>query len=78
MTFRAWQTLIVALVFAFMAAAASMVYSNRAAAESEQKWCGIVSTLDDVYSSTPPQTPVGRDMAEQIRQLRSDFGCPSR
>ncbi|MET8265930.1 hypothetical protein ABZU92_18280 [Micromonospora arida] len=75
MTFRAWQTLVVALLFAFLAAAGSILYTNRAARESEQKWCGIVATLDDVYSKTPPQTPVGQDMAEQLRQLRDDFGC---
>jgi hypothetical protein len=75
-TFRAWQTLVVVLVFAVAAGTSSMVYANRTARESEQKWCGIVSTLDDVYANTPPQTPVGRDMAEQIRQLRRDFGCP--
>jgi len=64
------------LLFAILAAAGSILYTNRAARESEQKWCGIVSTLDDVYSSTPPQTPVGKDMAEQLRKLRDDFGCP--
>ncbi|MCG5460859.1 hypothetical protein MED01_004285 [Micromonospora sp. MED01] len=75
MTFRAWQTLVVALVFASLIGAASILYTNRSARESEQKWCGIVSTLDDVYSNSPPQTPVGQDMAEQLRQLRTDFGC---
>lgn len=72
------QTAVMCLLFAILAATASILYTNRAARESEQKWCGIVSTLDDVYQGQPPQTPVGRDMAEQLSQLRRDFGCPGR
>ncbi|MGW3809078.1 hypothetical protein [Micromonospora sp. NPDC005113] len=74
---RALQTAVMCLLFAILAAAGSILYTNRSAQQSEQKWCGIVSTLDDVYRNTPAQTPVGRDMAEQIRQLRDDFGCPT-
>ncbi|MDG4796226.1 hypothetical protein [Micromonospora sp. WMMD1082] len=76
MTFRAWQTLLVALVFAVGAAGASMWYASAVAAESQRKWCGVVSTLDDAYEVTPPQTPAGRKIAEDIARLRADFGCP--
>lgn len=76
MTVRAWQTLVVALVFAVAAAATSMFYANRVAAQAGQRWCGIVTTLDDAYRQTPPQTPAGRKIARDIRQLRADFDCP--
>lgn len=76
MTFRAWQTLVVTLLFTILAAAASMAYAARTAAESERKWCGVVGTLDDAYKQTPPQTPAGQKIARDIAQLRLDFGCP--
>ncbi|MDG4799062.1 hypothetical protein [Micromonospora sp. WMMD980] len=76
MTFRAWQTLVVALLFALVAAVGSMTYTNAAARESERKCCGIVSTLDDAYAETPPQTPAGQKIATDIARLRSDFTCP--
>ncbi|MDG4762374.1 hypothetical protein [Micromonospora sp. WMMD710] len=76
MTFRGWQTLIVALVAALGAGLASIAYTNASARESERKWCGVVTTLDDAYEVTPPQTPAGRKIAEDIARLRADFGCP--
>jgi hypothetical protein len=71
-----WRFLAVSLVSTFVAAAASMLYANHTARESERKWCGIVSTMDDAYRATPPQTPAGRKLAADIRHLRVDFGCP--
>ena len=76
MTFRAWQTVVVALVFAILAAATSMAYASAVAAESQRKWCGVVTTLDDAYEVTPPQTPAGKKIAGDIARLRADFGCP--
>ncbi|MCX5119205.1 hypothetical protein OG992_18630 [Micromonospora sp. NBC_00362] len=78
MTFRAWQTLMVALVFAILAAGSAMVYANAVARESERQWCGIVTTMDDAYAQTPPQTPAGRQIAGDIARLRGEFGCPRR
>lgn len=76
MTFRAWQTLVVALVFAIAAAAGSMLYANKVARDSQRQWCGVVTTLDDAYRQTPPQTPAGRKIAADIRRLRGEFDCP--
>jgi hypothetical protein len=73
---RSWRLLALAFVSAFVAAGASMLYSNHAARESERKWCGVVSTMDDAYRATPPQTPAGRKIAADIRHLRADFDCP--
>ena len=75
MTFRAWQAVMVALVFAILAAAASMAYATRVARDSERKWCGLVSTLDDAYQQTPPQTPAGRQVAADVHRLRGQFDC---
>jgi hypothetical protein len=43
--------------------------------QSEQKWCSFVVVLDDAWSSTPPQSPLGRQVAATLHKLRSDFGC---
>lgn len=72
-----WRFLAVSFVAAIVAAAASMLYTNHAAHESERKWCGVVSTMDDAYRDTPPQTPTGRKIAADIARLRADFGCPA-
>ncbi|MFI6332906.1 hypothetical protein ACIBBG_31945 [Micromonospora chersina] len=75
---RSWELLAVSFLCAFLAAASAMIYTNRVARESERKWCGIVSTMDDAYADTPPQTPAGRKIAVDIARLRADFGCPTR
>lgn len=88
MTSNGWRVLIACLLAALGSSTVSIIYSNDAARQSEQRvseqqrlseqrWCGIVATLDDAYRDTPPQTPAGRKIADDIRQLRVAFGCPS-
>ncbi|MEV4212911.1 hypothetical protein [Micromonospora sp. NPDC049662] len=77
MTFNGWRVLVAVLLAAFASSAVSIIYSNEAARQSERRWCGVVSTLDDAYRQTPPQTPAGLKIARDIRQLRADFGCPN-
>lgn len=50
--------------------------AQQAARESERRWCGLVTSLDDAYRSSPPQTPVGQRMAMELATLRMQFGCP--
>lgn len=73
---QGWHLLVMSFLAAFLAAAGSMLYSNRVARDSERKWCGVVATLDEAYKVTPPRTPAGQKIAQDIRQLRADFGCP--
>lgn len=75
---RSWELLAVSFVCAFLAAGASMVYANKVARDSQRQWCGVVTTLDDAYQVTPPQTPAGRKIAADIARLRDEFGCPHR
>jgi hypothetical protein len=76
MTIRGWKVLFACLVAAILSAGTAMAYANRVARESERKWCGVVSTMDDAYRTSPPSTPAGRRIARDIAQLREDFGCP--
>lgn len=50
---------------------------RRAAAEreSDRRWCDLLSTLDEAYSSTPPSTDLGRRVADAIHSLRVDLDC---
>lgn len=73
---RSWDLLAVSFVCAFLAAASSMLYANKVARDSQRQWCGIVTTLDDAYRERPPQSPAGVQMAQDIRRLRGEFGCP--
>jgi hypothetical protein len=53
----------------------SIEYSNYAIRKNQQQWCDVVVTLDDAYKRTPPQTPAGQRLAEEMARLRSDFNC---
>lgn len=76
---RWWQRLswpvLAAYLAATIAAGASMVYANRVARESERRWCGLITTLDDAYREHPPQSDAGRQVAADIAHLRIDLGC---
>lgn len=71
-----WYSLLALVVSMVLTAAVAVVIADRAARQSERRWCGIVTTLDDTYRATPPTTPTGRRQAAEIAKLRADFGCP--
>lgn len=69
-----WRPL--AYVLAFVALAAmSVVYTRHVQQQSERKWCEFITTLDDAWSSTPPQSALGRQVAASLHKLRDEFGC---
>ncbi|KAB1912087.1 hypothetical protein [Micromonospora sp. AMSO31t] len=74
---RTTRLMITSFVFALVATISSMVYANSVARHSVQDLCALVVTLDDTYRATPPQTPTGRQIAEQLRELRTRLDCPS-
>jgi type II secretory pathway component PulK len=43
---------------------------------SERTWCSVIITLDDSYRETPPSTSAGKNVAEGIARLRTQFRCP--
>lgn len=43
--------------------------------ESDRRWCDLLTTLDEAYSSTPPSTELGRRVAASIRTLRVQLDC---
>ncbi|MEU6387665.1 hypothetical protein ABZ847_29375 [Streptomyces bauhiniae] len=77
MSWTGYRVLVACLLAALGSSGLSILYTNAAAAQSVQRWCGVVSTLDDAYRQAPPQTPTGRQIADDIRRLRADFNCPA-
>lgn len=43
--------------------------------ESEQKWCTIVDLFNDAYAENPPPTPLGQDIAREMKILAERFNC---
>lgn len=37
--------------------------------------CGLIVVLDDAYRATPPTTPVGQHLADEIHRYRVALGC---
>jgi hypothetical protein len=80
-----------AVVVAFFAvvaiAFAGVVYTNHVQsqaqhraeaerAESDRRWCALLSELDNAYKGPPaPTTEVGRKVAAEVHQLRESFRC---
>jgi hypothetical protein len=55
--------------------AVSMLYTNFVQRQADQRWCALVVSVDDAYLATPPQTPVGEQIAEAMHQLRQELDC---
>ena len=56
-------------------AAASRAANEETVRETSQKWCKIVTTLDNAYRAQPPTSPTGRQLAQDMHQLRIDLDC---
>jgi hypothetical protein len=53
----------------------SIQYAAYVDRKSNQQWCGLVTAMDDEYARTPPATPTGIGIAEEIHKLRIAFEC---
>jgi hypothetical protein len=45
-------------------------------AESDRKWCSIVSTMVSSYDQSPPSTAAGVQLAGDLRDLQRRLACP--
>lgn len=68
-------TMITALASAVFVSVAGVIYTGISTANNNQQWCELLITLDSAYSSSPPQTELGKKVAESINRLRENFGC---
>jgi len=54
----------------------SIYHTNRVAAESNRRWCGVLRVYHDAYANNPePPTQLGRDIKAQLEDLYADFHC---
>lgn len=86
---RFWYAIAVAFVACLLSAGGAIVYAGvvqRQAeqrteaerAESDRRWCALLTELDNAYHIKPgPTTDVGRKVAAEIHELRISFGCPA-
>jgi histone deacetylase complex regulatory component SIN3 len=75
---RAAPALLLTVVAFGLALALTIGYVAAARARDDRRWCALLDTISQPQPSTPPQTPQearGRRVTEQIRQLRTQFGC---
>lgn len=77
-----WYLLVAIVGSVMLLAAAGIAYTNWSIGrqnaterENDRRWCEMLVTLDDAYSSTPPQSELGRRLAADIHKLRVDLGC---
>jgi len=72
-----WYFLVVIYLSMFALVVGTMLYTNYVAEENNRKWCHLLVTLDESYSSTPPVSALGRKIAADIHGLRADLKCGS-
>lgn len=78
-----WMTLVSIVLSVMGLALAGVLYTgyvdgHREAAEreSDRRWCDLLVTLDDAYTSGPqPTTDVGKRVASAVHVLRVQLGC---
>jgi nitrate reductase assembly molybdenum cofactor insertion protein NarJ len=70
-----WYILVAIYVSMFAMGVATLLYANHVATENSRKWCHLLVTLDEAYQQTPPQSPAGRRVADDIHHLRTDLHC---
>lgn len=69
------KALLAVLASALIVSVSNVIYTGQSAADNNRQWCELLITLDRAYSSTPPQTKLGREVAASISNLRTSFGC---
>jgi len=82
MTMPAWYTLVVSVLLLIVLGVGGVLYTNRTVSQqdkaeraNDQRWCKLLTTLDEAYQATPPQTPTGQRVAADIHNLRAELGC---
>lgn len=77
-----WYLLLVMVGSMLMLSGAGVLYTNwsisqqdKAERANDQRWCKLLTTLDEAYQATPPQTPTGQRLAADIHNLRAELGC---
>lgn len=68
-------TMITALISAVAVSVGGVVYTGISTVNNNRQWCELLTTLDEAYSSIPPQSELGQKVARSIHKLKTNFGC---
>jgi hypothetical protein len=71
--FRAWWSIAMVLAVAVLIAIGGVLYTNHAQRRSDQRWCDLLSSLDQPQA--PPTTDRGARIQQQIHELRQELRC---
>jgi len=85
---RAWYAIAVAFAACVVIALAGVGYTNHVQrqadrrstaerADSDRRWCALLVDISRGQREAPPKTESGQRFAEEIDQLRREFGCPN-
>lgn len=74
-TQAAIYALVVVFISALVMTVVSVQYANYVDRESNTRWCGLMTTLDNAYTAQPPTTETGKTVAAEIHKLRNEFAC---
>ena len=82
LTVPRWYALLAICVSMVTLAGMGIAYTSyvdgqreQAEREADRRWCLLLSTLDRAYSSTPPATELGRQVAIAIHNLTTQLQC---
>jgi hypothetical protein len=67
--------LLTAYIACMLMTIVSITYADHIDSQSNRRWCGVMTTLDDAYTEVPPQQPAGIHLAQEIKTLRHEFDC---
>lgn len=70
-----WWLLVVICASQFAMVIGGILYTNHVAAENARKWCNLLVTLDEAYQANPPPSAIGKRVASDIHNLRTDLRC---
>jgi len=70
------RSLAVLVVLLILFTGANLYWTARIAKSEQQKWCGLLVTLDNADQHQPaPKTQFGRTLVKDFRDLRKGFDC---
>lgn len=75
---RMWYALLVSFMASVVIAASCLIWTATQQAESDARWCRLMTALDDAYRANPPTSPAGQQIAAEIHSLRRSLGCDGR
>jgi hypothetical protein len=69
------SSMLMSVIAVIVSVSIATTKANNTDESSNRRWCTLLVTLDEAYKSIKPTSPVGKNIAKQIHDLRIDFHC---